>query len=142
MTTVLDDFKPSDFGLHQFEIFRTVQLEAIEQAVYEPERYQAMAPPTGSGKSLMAVMIHKLTGWRTGVLTATKGLEDQYKREFEQSAGMFDIRGRMNYRCRDRKNMNCGDGDRAGCRLIAPGPASQCNYDGSKRTARRTGYEG
>ncbi len=57
-----------------------------------------MVMPTGSGKSLTVVAAALLTGWRTVVLTSTKGLQSQYMGDFE-SVGLVDVRGKNAYEC-------------------------------------------
>lgn len=60
--------------------------------------HQLLVAPTGFGKSLTYMGIAALTGWRVGVLTATKSLQDQLTREFSQ-IGMIDVKGQSNYTC-------------------------------------------
>ncbi len=43
-----------------------------------PARFLGMAIPTGSGKSVSALLLSRYSGARTIVLTATKGLQNQY----------------------------------------------------------------
>lgn len=129
MSRLLDEFTPADFGLDRFETYRDIQKEAIEQAVYGEKRFQALALPTGAGKSLVAVSAAKLSGWKTVILTSTKGLQSQYLDDFERY-GMADIRGKANYRCKDVANFNCRDGQRVGCR------SGECRYMTARNTAQ------
>jgi Rad3-related DNA helicase len=55
--------------------------------------------PTGAGKSLVAATLATLTGWRTAILTSTKGLQDQILASFS-TIGLSDLRGQNAYRCR------------------------------------------
>lgn len=57
-----------------------------------------LVAPTGFGKSLTYAGLAKLTGWKTIILTATKALQDQLMRDFEED-GWVDVRGQSNYRC-------------------------------------------
>lgn len=57
--------------------------------------------PTGVGKSAIAYTVHKMmedmNDWhRTTIVTASKGLQDQYTSEYED---MFDLKGKANYKC-------------------------------------------
>ncbi len=121
-TDMLDDITPEDLGLGVFKDFRDIQREATSQAVYNPARFQGLCMPTGSGKSGIPAMIAKLTGWRTCVLTATKGLQAQYIKDFPF---MYSMQGRSNYECwemeqkRPDLQVGCDDGARMGCSLRA-----------------------
>ncbi len=61
------------------------------------QRFLAVNAPTGSGKSLTEMLAARLSGKRTVVLTATKGLQTQLLRDFGHMAK--DIRGQNNYDC-------------------------------------------
>ena len=60
--------------------------------------YLGASLPTGSGKSLLAVLASRLGSRRTVILTATKGLQSQLMSDF-QAVGLFDMRGQANYQC-------------------------------------------
>lgn len=47
---------------------------------------------------MIAMMVQKLTGARVLVLTSTKGLQNQYEKEWGEY-GSYDIRGQNNYEC-------------------------------------------
>src|SRR5262245_4509172 len=139
----LEGYTPSDLGLDPeiFPQYRTnpitgaeVQLEAIEFAAYSEKRFVGMCLPTGIGKGLTGISIHKLTGKRTCVLTADRGLQDQYVEKHKRD-GLFDIRGKQNYEC-DQSNarhyMTCHDGAVAGCRKLGVG----CTYEWVRGVAR------
>jgi len=64
----------------------------------DSKRFLCASMPTGSGKSLLAVLSQVLGSRRTAVLTVTKGLQGQLTQDFEQS-GMVDIRGQNSYLC-------------------------------------------
>lgn len=63
------------------------------------KRFLCLSMPTGSGKSLLAALAAKLSGRRTVILTATKGLQAQIERDFRE-LGMVDIRGQNSFSCR------------------------------------------
>ena len=79
--------------------WRQGQPEAICHVVDSPQRISALVLPTGSGKSLVAATLATLTGWRTAILTSTKGLQDQIGAAFAET-GLNDLRGQTAYRCR------------------------------------------
>src|SRR6266571_2369591 len=123
---ILDGLTPHDLGL-PFDSYRPIQLEAIEQAAYGDAPYQALAIPTGGGKSLVAVSVARLMNWRTIILTSTKSLQEQYGNDFSQ-AGMVDIRGRANYPCPYHRD--CRNGQRMGCTVPI------CTYEQAKTHAK------
>jgi Rad3-related DNA helicase len=107
--TILDGISPADLDLPpHFPDFRDIQRQMADFALYgvsgdgeDVRRFMAMGAPTGSGKSLAAHAIGKLSGVKYVILTATKALEDQQADEFE----CVDVRGRSNYECSDRHPM-------------------------------------
>jgi Rad3-related DNA helicase len=108
---------PREAGLPaKFERWRENQSEALEQVMIdlEEKRFVAYNIPVGGGKSPWYVALAKTMGWRTLVLTRTKGLQKQLMDDFEE-IGMTDIRGRANYQCHIASHMNCEDGLHAGC---------------------------
>lgn len=110
---------PQALGMpEKFQFWRPRQPEAICQMVDEERQFISQAVPTGGGKSASYIAAHLLSGRRTCILTATKGLENQLSRDFE-SIGLVDIRGRANYRCRISDGMTCEDGARLKCRDAA-----------------------
>lgn len=137
--TILEGYKPGDLGLDAFEEYRKdpttgqeVQLEAIEFAAYSSARVCGLAAPTGIGKELIAVSLQKLTGLRTVIATATKGLQAQYDKNHSRY-GLVDIRGRANYDCGDYANLDCRGGASMGCRYVGGGG---CGYEQRKAKAR------
>src|SRR6266699_7201510 len=117
---VLNGLTPTDLGIN-YEQYRHIQLEAMEAALYGDSPIVGLGLPPGSGKSLTAVSIARMIqqeGGRTAILTSTKGLQDQYQRDFK---GLIaDIRGQANYTC--ARARNCEDGLAMGC---------ACGVDGS-----------
>jgi len=65
-----------------------------------PERFLCMNAPTGSGKSLLAMLLAVLGSKKVAVLTVTKGLQAQLNGDYKQ-IGLEDIRGQNNYECID-----------------------------------------
>lgn len=70
--------------------------------------------PTGSGKSPVAVASALISKKPTCIVTASRGLQDQYLDDFS-SIGMVDIRGRSNYQCEMREDYSCQEGYAARC---------------------------
>lgn len=93
MTTRLDT--PADLDL-PFDDWRPGQRLAIRTAAHSKTPVTVIQSPTGSGKSTIASGILKLVDRRGFILTATKGLEDQYSNTFPF---LYDIRGMSNYVC-------------------------------------------
>ena len=88
-------------GEGQFTEWYPGQEDAIS-AIYEwlqgTDRFMGLSAPTGSGKSIIAVIASRLSQMNTRILTHTKGLQDQLMHDFD-SIGMTDIRGQNNYSC-------------------------------------------
>lgn len=90
---------PAKLGLPtRFDRWRSNQYEAVWRIVEDERRFQAAVCPTGFGKSLMYVAQAVIQGYRTCVLTSTKGLQSQIVDDFE-SIGFVDVRGAANYDC-------------------------------------------
>jgi Rad3-related DNA helicase len=62
------------------------------------QRFCGLAAPTGIGKSLEAVLIAKMSGARTVILTATKGLMSQYEKDVAPLGGVL-VKGQNNFSC-------------------------------------------
>lgn len=95
-----------------FERFRDVQVDAFEFALTSEKQFISIGAPTGCGKAGIAYGLSKLWGGRTVVLTAQRGLQDQYSREGFRD--LVDMRGRSNFRCWE--GGTCEDGARLGCK--------------------------
>lgn len=140
---VLDDLRPVDLGLDAFAEFRHIQLQAIEQILYSDERFVGLALPAGAGKSLVAAAIPKLTGWRTVLLTSSRGLQAQYATEFPW---FYPISGRQNYPCTSwppENEVNCDEGALLGCPKIGlvhrtDNCKQHCTYEVRREQARRS----
>ena len=84
---------PHDLGFPEtFASFRPAQEECFEHCLTSEKRFTAIGAPPGVGKSGIAYGLGKLFGGKTVILTATLGLQDQYKREFGDR--VVDMRGR------------------------------------------------
>ena len=94
------------FGLPpKFSVWREGQQEECIHIIGPGPRFRLLAAPTGFGKSVVYVAAAALSG-RTAILTSTKGLQSQLKRDF----GGVDIRGRNNYPCRLNTHLTCDQG--------------------------------
>lgn len=140
MLSVLEGYKPSDFGLDstQYPAYRTdpvtgqeVQLEVIEFAAYCERRFACVSAPVGIGKMLIAISLAKLTGLRTCVVVPYKGLEKQYLDELQ--GHLIGIRGRANYTCGDYAHLDCRGGLSMGCRYAN---GHGCEYERAVGDAR------
>lgn len=120
---------PEDLGLPaKFSSWRPGQLEAALDALSSEKRVVGHGIPTGSGKSLDYVAQALISGYRTAILTSTKGLQDQLNTDFS-SIGLVDVRGRNNYICLTGDgSMNCEDGHDCGCQYSREKTASHCPY--------------
>lgn len=80
------------------------QIEAAVEAVRlfrSGIKHVILQAPCGTGKSMIGYMVHKMLrhlddSHRTTLITATKGLQQQYSEEFKE---VFDLKGRANYSC-------------------------------------------
>lgn len=64
---------------------------------YSPSRFLGLSQPTGGGKSCLAVLLAKMSGVRTCILTATKGLQNQLLQDFGSISVL--VKGQNNFRC-------------------------------------------
>ena len=77
------------------------QEKLLEQSLdwfYSPARFLGLSVSTGSGKSLSSLLLAKLSGARTVVLTATKGLQSQYLDMAKDVDGVV-VKGQNNFPC-------------------------------------------
>lgn len=81
----------------QYKRWRKGQDELLGQALDSKKRFVALVLPTGSGKSLMNVCAHLLTGYRAAILTSTRALQAQYAEGFPGT--LSDVKGASNYIC-------------------------------------------
>ena len=103
------------------------QLEAVCWAVTEflaGKKHVVIGAPTGIGKSAIATTIHRVLEeiknpgrempWRTTIITATKGLQDQY---VDMDRMIYDLKGKSNYSC----PYNKGPYNSGQCRAMVKG---------------------
>lgn len=118
---------PQELGLPgRFREFRPVQVEALQKILASDKRWVLLQAPTGSGKSLIAAALQRLSGGQLLYTCHTKTLQDQFIRDFAPLA--VELKGRENYptaQYPDRfPEINCGlctkkSGSRA-CRWCCP----------------------
>ena len=99
--TQADLLKPTEYGLlHKFEDYLPGQAEAIlsmEAQFKEGKRIVFCDAPTGSGKSLLAVVLAKRSNPGSALIVVqSKALQDQYLRDFPFLAKVI---GRNNFEC-------------------------------------------
>lgn len=87
-----------------FDTFNPGQYEAIDRtvrALTSGKKHIILEAPTGIGKSAIATTVHRVlreldTTHRTTIITATKGLQDQYQND---DPNIQSLMGRSNYNC-------------------------------------------
>lgn len=89
---------PQDLGL-PFPSWRPGQFDMVMDIALSPSLADLLIAPTGWGKSLGYTGVSAVRGGFTVILTATKALQDQLMRDFEQPMGLVDVRGQSNYDC-------------------------------------------
>jgi len=115
-------------GAGDFTDWYPGQFDLLEQSLswYESQaRFLGLAYPTGSGKSVSALLLSRLSGARTVILTATKGLQTQYLLD-AQDVGGVEIKGQNNYDCILVNGLTADEGP---CHDGLPCPVrEQCPY--------------
>lgn len=107
------DLSPADLNFpDKFSDFRPAQREVFSYGLTSEKRFTGMGLPPGSGKSGVGYGFTQLIGGKSVILTADRGLEDQYVGD--GFPGMIDMRGRSNFRCWE--SGNCEDGARMDCK--------------------------
>lgn len=93
-----------------YKTFNPGQKEAIAFAAINlaaGKKHVILELPTGIGKSIVATTLHRVLReiydkkWRTAIITATKGLQDQYLMEDKK---IISIKGSTNYSCAHHGN--------------------------------------
>jgi len=87
-----------------FPEFNPGQYEAIDRtirALLAKKKHVILEAPTGIGKSAIATTVHRVLrkmslSHRTTIITATKGLQDQYQND---DTSIQSLMGRSNYNC-------------------------------------------
>lgn len=88
-------------GIHGYDFWYPGQEQAFSKIMdwyNSPDRFLGTAIPTGGGKSVDAVLLAILTGVRTVIVTATKGLQSQYI-AFASQLGGANVTGQNNFTC-------------------------------------------
>jgi len=101
------------------ETFNPGQREAIlkvSAALLAGKKHVVLEAPTGIGKSAIATTVHRVVkaakpSFRTTIITATKGLQDQYEQEDRE---IYSLKGKKNYEC----PLGVGPYNSAGCRKM------------------------
>ncbi len=65
---------------------------------YSPQRFLGLSAATGTGKTTLALLAAKLSGTRTIILTATKGLQEQYMKSAAHLGAVL-VKGQNNFKC-------------------------------------------
>ena len=87
---------PAKLGLpSKFSRFRRVQEDALEQILASDKRWIFLQAPTGTGKSLIAAAVQRLTTNRMVYCCTTKSLQAQFTGDFPYAV---ELKGRQNYR--------------------------------------------
>src|ERR1700722_19330581 len=106
---------PAECGLPpKFDSWRSGQSEALSVIITNQKRVTGLQMPTGKGKSPVCVAAALISKVPTCVVTNSRGLQDQYLKDFKE-IGMVDIRGKRNYKCDMRADYTCEEGHAARC---------------------------
>ncbi len=128
----------------KFSGWRANQEDAISKCVAVKKRVTAISAPTGFGKSALVVATARLSAEPTCIVTNSRGLQDQYIKDFKNS-GMVDLRGRNNYICglKDDEDFTCAEGYNARCPYKGTHmcPASQAEIRASTSNLVVTNYD-
>src|SRR3989304_4157002 len=100
----MTELSPSQLlgGVGNWDSFYPGQYDLLQQSLswyHSPARFIGLSIPTGSGKSLSGLLLSKLSEARTVILTATKGLSNQYLRDARDLGGV-EGKGQNNFSCR------------------------------------------
>ncbi len=95
-TLIKQHFPFKSFNEGQYDLI----LRSIS-ALLDGKRHVIIEAPTGIGKSAVATTIHRVLksynpGFRTTIITATKGLQEQYVEDDDE---IITLMGRANYKC-------------------------------------------
>ncbi len=90
---------PPAFGAPaRFTEWRAAQSDAVMRILASDQRFCGVNMPCGTGKSLVPVLTHLMTGARVLVVTASKILQTQYLGDWAE-CGLVDVRGQGNHEC-------------------------------------------
>ena len=88
-------------GIPKFGSWYPGQEALLSQSLdwyHSPTRFIGLSIPTGAGKSVNALLLSKLSGARTVILTATLGLQEQYLKDAIDLGGVV-VKGQRNFPC-------------------------------------------
>ncbi len=88
-------------GLDRFPAWYPGQEEAFSAMMdwyYGSKRFCGLAAPTGTGKTMLALLVARLSRARTVILTSSKGLMEQYLRDAAPLGGVT-VKGQGNFPC-------------------------------------------
>jgi len=104
--TVIVPDKPFEYlGIDRdTDEWRLYQREVVEKILSSDKRFIILEAPTGSGKSLIGVMVAKLMNAKTYYLTGTKDLQNQLVNDFKF---FVHLKGRNNFKCLLDENRPC-----------------------------------
>ncbi len=88
-----------------FPEWRPYQRESVGSILNAKNRFTAFDAPTGSGKSIVAMAIAKLSGKKVYYLVSTKNLQSQLLKDFPGE--VVTVKGRSNFECLIKKNTTC-----------------------------------
>lgn len=100
--------------------------DSIQFIMSSPKKHIVLSCPTGVGKSVIAMTIHNVleelnSGCNTVILATTKGLQDQYNKDFPD---LIDLKGKSNYFC----HHNISEGYRS-AKCVEKVKSGQCSKD-------------
>lgn len=119
-----------------FDQYNPGQKEAIEFAINNllaGKKHILMELPTGIGKSAIATTVHRVMHelkkgsevWKTSIVTATKGLQEQYLRDDKE---IVSLKGRQNYPCSKNAGYYGSPKCKQTCNSGGCVPAASCDY--------------
>lgn len=125
---------PQELGLPaKYKAWRPNQDVAIVEGLKSKKRVVVQVQRTGSGKTC-TIMVQTILSEdkRCVILTASKGLQDQYADEW-QEYGLVDLRGKGSYSCDGITDATCDDGALSKCAFAG---SSACSYTAALQAAR------
>jgi len=111
------------------------QKEIVDRIVSSDKKYVILNAPTGTGKSLIAMMAGFKMNHTVNYVCTTKMLQDQLKYDFPESVV---IKGRSNYQCNKYGQLTAGDCSKK-CAEYEEGHLP-CNYEDEKSRMLRSKY--
>lgn len=132
MTKDIDTLITKHFPFPKFNPGQKEAIRFVIDSILDKKKHIVLQAPTGIGKSAIATTIHKVlkdyfpTRWRTTIITATKGLQDQYEQE---DSDIYSLKGKKNYPCPIGRDYYTGPGCVvARAEGFCPTPNKICTY--------------